>query len=736
MKSVILITFILLFNSICNSQDIINSYIDYEGQPINNLTINNYSSNSSSGSYNGEYEILLDQFPWGNQGFIEGSLTNPALNLDNFALSYQIEIVSFPFAIDCAFASDLNLSGGCRGMINRVFTLPEDAYYNIQDFVWNYPDPISGPNNSISNKLYNKTPMKPFQRSLVHTISDPSFNNSLVSLAFGAVSGASIPHTVLPHSIFKHTINIHCGIDINLSPIISSFSFYVDLTRGRMREYPFRDNTTVSGINIVDHDLLIRPQLILTSTGNYELNSKSNCNYSRTLIGGKCFDGITIDDLEGVTINYTPFDPSSDDFCASIPTLQNVGYGDSFYTTSYPSGKMHGLPLADHALIAYTSIRNFDGTTLAGYKITNGLSAMEKLVPNNSIVHQYTIDKNINLEWINPVEKIIYNPSEVNITTNNLYFPPNYTFKTIRATFPFESEVVEAESDPKNGGPFTDPTKQDVPVKTDLVKEFHVSSVYDPTNTDSKFASLYHLMNGSKLTVGPCVKIFDATFEVNSGSEIEFENWSTNQINIDRYQLLFNGGTISKRNESYFFQNRAETLKILKWKANDFITAGEDVDPDPSSIVGQYSIEAGSEVSFIAGNSIDLMPGFEVKSTGDFFASIEAVAVPACPPFKKGRNILRNQIGSQNSSEIVYFTCSPNPTSLKTYFMFELNRKSKVTIKIFNSQGVEVSDVSNDKFLPEGKYSNMFNVENLSAGLYLARLQTELSESTVRFIKQ
>jgi hypothetical protein len=741
LKKIILQLIIFSINEIVVGQDLINPYLDYNGKPTIDLQYNSalgtmgydFNKLTGSGTYNGEYEFLLDDFPWGDPSMIAGAPSNPLFNLNNYALSYKIELVSFPFTVDCQFPSDQNFSGGCTGMPNRIFNMPNDLLIsgNNNDF-WLYPDPTSGNNPLVTSKLWNTTPLKEFDRQpSAHTISDPNHNNVLVSAGFGAVSGATIQHTVLPHSVLKHTINIHCGPDFTLNPIISSFSFYVDLTRGRLREYPFRSNNPTSG-NPTDHDLIIRPELIVTPSGFYDSNVFSNCNYSKLFPGGKCEDGVTVDDLDGFSINYTPFDPTSDD-CSFIAANQNANFGDLFFNGMLGTGDIFRLPLADYSIIASTSVRNFNGTTLAGYSNFTGHGTMTRLY-NSPITHNYTIDKNITIDWINPTEKIIFNPSEVYITANDLHFPSHYTFKTIRGTYPYKSEVDEAENDPNNGGPFNDPTKRSVPVKTDLRKDFHISNVYDPTNSDFRFASIYHLENGSKLTIEPCVKIFDATFEINPGSEIVFENWSTNQINVNRYQLLFEGGTVTKRNELFLFQNETETKRILHWEGGDYIAAGTSV--DINNPFGEYILEPNSHINFTATNYIDLQPGFYAKNGSEFEASVKPVSIPSCPPFRLRSPQYSKPIDSKNPENKGLFTVTPNPVTENSYFIFEVNIESNAEIEIYNALGKPVFKITGESRLPIGKYNYIFNTVGLMPGLYIAKLTTINSQQSIKFIKQ
>lgn len=89
------------------SQDVKNFYEDLSGKIISNYSINNnnpaYPFNkliylgqpnlNYTGAYDGEYEIDIENLFWWYQNS----------QLGNRAISYQMEIVSFPFTTDCAF---------------------------------------------------------------------------------------------------------------------------------------------------------------------------------------------------------------------------------------------------------------------------------------------------------------------------------------------------------------------------------------------------------------------------------------------------------------------------------------------------------------------------------------------------------------------------------------------------------------------------------------------------------
>lgn len=124
-----------------------------------------------------------------------------------------------------------------------------------------------------------------------------------------------------------------------------------------------------------------------------------------------------------------------------------------------------------------TFLENANGKTLAGYDIggLNSTIIEPKIDLAIRINQNYFItndfdganDGVIHLDIINQNEKVIFNPSEVTINpdgwdpSNNkpaieVIFPENYTFKTILGRYPSKQEVIDANNDPQNGGPYSD----------------------------------------------------------------------------------------------------------------------------------------------------------------------------------------------------------------------------------------------------------------------------------------
>jgi hypothetical protein len=75
----------------------------------------------------------------------------------------------------------------------------------------------------------------------------------------------------------------------------------------------------------------------------------------------------------------------------------------------------------------------------------------------------------------------------------------------------------------------------------------------------------------------------------------------------------------------------------------------------------------------------------------------------------------------------------PNPFNPKTNISFELPNESKVTIKIFDMLGREVSTLVNG-FKEAGYHTVEFDGSNLSSGMYYYRIQTKGFEAVKRML--
>ncbi len=746
-----------IYNS--NAQDLINIYKqNYDNVNTSDLIFTPYTGStgweeydptsyfSHQNTYNGEYQILLNRFfPWvyrippsdpSYPPLFTSDAINEAHHLGLFLVTYKIEAVSFPFYCPCAFDESVNpVTGGCAGAggatPERIMKVPDDNNLDGSGLFWQFFPALPFSENKLLRYVE-----KPFDNGVFTEPSD------LVSGDFCHDAGFPIGNDVFPHTILKHTVSILAGTNINASPVISSFSFLVDPTRGRLREYPYYDSNPVnSGPDRVHYDICIVPEIWSITDGNpytggwldsyHSYGSTDNCEfYNFQEIGSNSCPNSGDPDAKGGTIDYSLFSLTTDDNCALASTDYNDVKVGSLSVPYSIGNKIQKIPLPPYTFVVSTFPRSDDGKTFSGYS-TDGtsLSALN-IAP---IVHHYEIDKNINLENINQTEKIIYNPSEVFITSgaNHLNFPTNYTFKTIRATYPYDNEVA-AYDNAANGGPYTE--KKDVPVLTDLGVDYHDTFGY-PTN-DPKYSSVYHLESGSKIFIESCVKLFDCTFDVQSGSELIFKHWSTNQVNVNRYGMLLNGGKLTKADPHFYFQNKTETEKILEFQSGSTIEAGSYVDVGTTS--GPYNVVPNADVTFVANDEITLSDGFTAQTGSEFDAYISPVIIPLC-----GEHRSSNQSSNTNNDKkahadvnrIAYANISPNPTSQNTEIKFGVTSSRHLYLKIFDSYGREIKTIINNIEFKAGSYVYNFDASILNPGVYYCKLLSEGEEKTMKLIK-
>lgn len=413
----------------------------------------NIISVSAPGPYTGEYQIFLKDHPWGvSSGPISSN-----------TISYRIETVSFPFTPNCY---NCQPAGGPIDPA-RILVMPDDIlfpYIPVKKAWVRDPLPFGTPPGPPGSNTFDYE----LRREFYGLYADPTMpdlallNTHFATLASVGVanvgtSEAHAPRVIYPHTILKHTFYMHCGSNIT-DPIVDSFSFLIDNTRGLMRKYPFSiDNNTSS---TVEHDIAILPTTIAPDPSFPYLNYFPPIN------------------LSGACANHQLIRP--------IPNSLTQFF-----------------------------LGNANAQASAGYINTSALFAA-------IVEHEYKIDLPINLTIINPSEKIIYNPSEVEIDLNNagnlgsrtLVFPSGYTFKTVSGIYPTTAQVFAADpnrlyNDPRN-----------IPYSTTL-------SCDDPLTSIDERKSYYYVKSGSTLYIEPCVSIYDAVIVVENGGILTYDSRQT-----------------------------------------------------------------------------------------------------------------------------------------------------------------------------------------------------------------
>jgi hypothetical protein len=409
-------------------------------------------------------------------------------------------------------------------------------------------------------------------------------------------------------------------------------------------------------------------------------------------------------------------------------------------------------------------LKNNSASIPAGYMLNgSGMLYYEPNAPNSpcniykGLRHTYFIDRgsnNLNLNILNSVEKIIFNPSEVHIDPDagdpsqnkppiEVVFPEDYTFKTLLGRYPSLAEANTANLDPQNGGPFTYLKDAPVPVNA---SEIH-PTVYnpddypevmwdDPTTPlvnnyyDDERYGYYYIESKATLRISNCVKLFDCRFGVNPGGTLIFNNYpgiiqnEDKDNNFGRYKIRGEGGAILRNYApvQYVQNGQIDQANPLEYIATWSIFSGNDVDPDTDQPTGDYNVLPGADVTFKAGSAIHLKDGFSV-SGGNFHAFIEPnMAVPDQCIQSTRSMATSNQITPPNKTTSKWNTSiklSPNPTTGVTKIE-GLNNVNSSDILVYNTLGRRVFADQ----IASGSNEYLLDLNNFENGIYFVEVNS------------
>ncbi len=710
MKNLFILATFLFIHLCLKGQSLVNIYDNYNGQAspkfigVNGFEYSTFRSTSlTNGGYSGEYEVFLNDHLWSQDGSV-----NFIPDFNSWTKTIQVEVVSFPFTLSCNIAN-----AGCASSLGpaRELRLPS-GQYNPGLGTWDF--------------LYIKTPVGKFENNQAYfepicPNPNPSIKRrlTLVSRLFNSNDAwQPCDRLILPHSILKFTLGLICPATTDT---VSRQIFYIDNTRGRMKYYPYYP---ISGVHETGnggssrHDITIRPEIIYNNTiSNYTYQELNNNSWL---------------DLNS-TINYFPYSEITS-ICQAYYPIPSDDYASNYFGSGYE----YSYPFAPPFSLISAYPRNVNGTIFAGY--TNGFNINDPLIGYQSTKHSYEIDKGISqgfkIDEINSHDRIIFNPSEVNITNivdvnnllNSVIFPYNYSFKTIRAVYPPASQV-SLDNIAENGGYFNDPRK--VPFRTDLRYEGTTYPNNPAIPAHSVYASIYKMQNGSKVDVKDCVGLFDLTFEVNQGASLVLNNypniWGKEQFGdntLGRYKVLTRKGAVLRNfKHIQYVQNGEITQNYpLQYIAASQIIAGNNVDiEDADAVQGDYEIKADADVIFRAGQSITLKPGFHAQTGSNFLATISVISTPLNCPQQNANPVNTRMATGINTFEAQVlktenFKLYPNPASGN--FSLEYQIDEPAMISIYNSIGNLISE---ENLSSENKKYEA-NTGHLKPGIYQYRI--------------
>ncbi|MCD4746544.1 MAG: T9SS type A sorting domain-containing protein [Bacteroidales bacterium] len=507
MKKNLLILILIFISSFSFTQDFPNPY---NVDDLWGVTFNPYEPDY----YDGEYDISITALHW-------------YADYCNYAKSFKVEAVSFPFIPTCY--------PGCIGTTGRTFNVIDNDYGDITFDEW-------------TGKGWDWNEWIIFSELDIHPLEQQSGNYmALLSTAFvtylPSQSRVLLPHTVIKHTIYIHEFTSH---DDN---IVDSLVWIYDNTRGRMKFYPFyRSNVSQAG-NPGRFDVMFNPKINCDEGGHLWWGEVSNDNW---------YNSPPLTYNNG-SINYFP---KIDNKPPPFYPLNNCNF--LLYNCV-------GIHPPEYSLL-FSPLRNSNGSAYAGFDNQGHYNTNNSgsYYIDEGIEHVYDIQTAIDLTIINPSEKIIYNPSRCIISTNDpLIFPSGYKFLTVHGKYPDRNDVDYWNVNYWIPQGFNFEDLRDVPVPSDELSEYHITgTLYIHPNViimDVIFTGTGTIYYNPELTYG--------NFVIVDGVNVVETDWNAVQKPPHRKSAQINEIEETKASYLNIYPNPANNMIYLDIVTNSNISS-------------------------------------------------------------------------------------------------------------------------------------------------------------------
>lgn len=147
-------------------------------------------------------------------------------------------------------------------------------------------------------------------------------------------------------------------------------------------------------------------------------------------------------------------------------------------------------------------------------------------------------------------------------------------------------------------------------------------------------------------------------------------------------------------------------------------------------IVADQKIQAATEVTYNAGESITLLPGFEVAAGATFHALIEGCVeeiIVDNPATDARIKLPQEAVITTDPSVKVY----PNPMTTEATIDLQLPQPQKIHLAIYDLNGRQISDVLTGQWLDKGQYTLNWYSESVEAGIYFLVLNGRPAQKLV-----
>lgn len=138
-------------------------------------------------------------------------------------------------------------------------------------------------------------------------------------------------------------------------------------------------------------------------------------------------------------------------------------------------------------------------------------------------------------------------------------------------------------------------------------------------------------------------------------------------------------------------------------------------------LTAENRIGANATVSFVAGQSVTLQPGFVVSSGATFSATIEAVA--SGPAYKEG---------DRTMTVVVY----PNPFTDVVSIGYTLPEATTVKQVLTDARGQLVRETGGQELESAGAHKLEIKGDAMPTGVYFLQLQTATEQRVIRLVKK
>ncbi|MEX0680384.1 MAG: tyrosinase family protein, partial [Balneolales bacterium] len=173
-------------------------------------------------------------------------------------------------------------------------------------------------------------------------------------------------------------------------------------------------------------------------------------------------------------------------------------------------------------------------------------------------------------------------------------------------------------------------------------------------------------------------------------------------------------------------------LKV--WYADDGVVLLDQYDTDDTEVYSytgkinaenDFIVKSGSDVTFTAGESVVLGPGFRAESGSTFLASVDPDVGDILPQVKEDAPMVEPVDNVSQMDKPIEWSLSqnyPNPFNPATHISYSVAERSHVRMAVYTITGRRVATLVNE-VRDAGTHTVWFDASRLASGIYIYRIQ-------------